>query len=238
VSWKISPKTQVRLEFEAQDDNRNNGSPLIWVRDPVTNQYIRKLTEQFYFSTTGPGGPGGLGHGSNGNSIDQRAPYVYNAVIEHRFNDIFSLRISGQHWRRDLTQTMQSSATPVDPVDVTRRFTYSPAYLILDRKGDQFFADLLAAYNLGNTTQKTLLTYDHRIQVDHNSTQALPTTDPNNAYVVNIDNPQWYYPTFSNAVYSRTTAQRFGALTLKRNVHLTEWDAASARGRYANTTPG
>lgn len=207
LSYKPDSNTTTVLEFERIANYRNRGAAVPWLRDPVTNQYIGKMDDHFYFNTGGPGG------GHQGYFIDWVVTTL-DASIDHKINDIFSVRASANAWKRDLTRNNYGNST-VDAL--THNFTAGePVYGVINRKALQVFVDLLATYTTGNIKNKTLLTFDYRDQDEVVWDRRLATADVNNSAVnsriINIDHPAWFYPTFSEAQYPRVTNDRSGNL--------------------------
>ena len=233
LSYQPKPGTNITMEVERVENYRNRGAAVPWLRDPVTNQYLGKMLDHYYFNTGGPG------EDHQGFFIDWVVTTL-NASIDHRINEVFSVRASTNAWRRDLTRNNYGNST-VDAA--TRNFTAGePVYGVINREAVQLFVDLLAEYSTGSIKHKTLLTFDYRDQDEVVWDRRLSTADVNNpavnSRIINIDNPVWFYPAFSESKYPRVTADRAGNLKvngffLSQRVML--WDdkvQLLAGGRY------
>lgn len=210
LNYNLGPRTMVALELERIENYRNRGAAVPWLRDPVTNQYVGKMEDKYYFNTGGPGERG------KGFFIDWVVTTL-NASVDHRINDIFTVRASANAWRRDLTRNNFGNST-VDAV--THNFTAGePVYGVINREALQVFVDLLASYKLGNSEQKTLLMFDYRDQDEVVWDRRLSTANVNNpavnSRIINIDNPNWFYPEFSFVNYPRVTSDRSGNLAVQ-----------------------
>lgn len=210
LRYEVQPGTTAVLEFERVENYRNRGAAVPWARDLVTNQYLRKFDDKFYFNTGGPGGDG------EGFFIDWIVQTL-NASVDHRINDVFSVRASANAWTRDLTRNNFGNST----VDVaTRNFTAGePVYGVINREAIQVYVDLLAAYRWAGADHRTLLMLDYRDQDEVVWDRRLSTANVNNpavnSRVVNLDNPQWFFPAFSNTNYPRVTSDRSGNITVE-----------------------
>ena len=206
VSYQFSDRTMALLELSRMDNYASRQSPVVYLRDPVTNQYVGKLTDMFYFNRSGPSGNDRVHQDWMNDNI-----YGY---VDHRFNDIFSLRVSGVWWERTSPALAAGGNTFV--YTNSRNITAQNWSLSdIARDNLQFLADLLAQYKTGNVAHKTLLSLTRSEETESTWTRGMSaTTLANTALVnrtINLDSPVWLYPAFNDfnaySVVSRDRTQ-------------------------------
>ncbi len=206
VSYQFSERTLALLEVSRMDNYASRQSPVVYLRDPTTNQYIGKLTEMFYFNRSGPSG-------NNRVHQDWMTDNIY-AYVDHRFNDVFSLRVSGVWWERNSPALAAGGGTFVytNSRDITAQ-NWSLSDIARDNL--QFLADLLAQYKTGTVAHKTLISLTRSEETESTWTRGMSAATLANASLVNrtinLDNPVWKYPDFNDlnaySVLSRDRSQ-------------------------------
>lgn len=204
VSYHFSDRTMALLEVSRMDNYASRQSPVVWLRDPVTNQYVGKLTDMFYFNRSGPSGNDRVHQ-------DWMTDNIYG-YVDHRINDIFSVRLSAVWWERVSPALAAGGNTFV--YTNSRQITAQNWSLSdIARDNLQVLADLLTEYKTGPVAHKTLISLTRSEESEGTWTRALPTaTLANTALVnrvINLDNPTWLYPAFGDFnAYSSLTRDR------------------------------
>ncbi len=204
VSYQFSDNTTALLELSRMDNYASRQAPVVYLRDPVTNQYVGKLTDMFYFNRSGPDGKDRVHQDWLNDNI-----YGY---VDHRFNDIFSLRVSGVWWERTSPALAPGGNTFV--YTNSRNITAQNWSLSdIARDNLQLLADLLAQYKTGNVAHKTLLSLTRSEETESTWTRGMSAaTLANTALVnrtINLDNPVWLYPAFNDfSAYSVLSRDR------------------------------
>jgi iron complex outermembrane receptor protein len=209
ASYQFTERTLALLELSRMDNYASRQSPVVYLRDPVTNQYTGKLTEMFYFNRSGPSGNDRIHQDWMNDNI-----YGY---IDHRFNEVVSLRVSGVWWERTSPALAAGGNTFV--YTNSRAITAQNWSLSdIGRDNLQFLADLLAQYKTGNVTHKTLLSLTHSRETEATWTRAMSATTLADTTrvnrTINLDNPGWLYPAFHDRnAYSVVSRDRTQATT-------------------------
>lgn len=183
---KVGDRTSLFLEYE-YSERRSTAAvtavPWVVVRSGNRYVYTSELAPQFKnFNQSGPTGR------------QDRDMTTATATLEHRFNQTWSARISGNWYARDAFNFNSSSGDQYDPLlnIITSR---NPVRSTLNEDGGAGQADLLAHYrtNGGKMEHKTLLTFDwssnwrYRIETKP-LTSVIGSTD------VNVLNPVYNVP--------------------------------------------
>ncbi len=213
VSYRFSERTLALIELSRMDNYASRQSPVVYLRDPVTNQYIGKLTDMFYFNRSGPSGNDRVHQDWLNDNI-----YGY---VDHRFNEVLSLRVSGVWWERTSPALAAGGNTFVY---TNSRSITAQNWSLSDIARDnlQFLADLLAQYKTGSLAHKTLVSLSHSRETESTWTRGMSAaTLANPALVnrtINLDNPVWRYPSFNDlnaySVVSRDRSQQTSTSSL------------------------
>lgn len=193
LSYRFGERTYALVQASKMDNYASRQSPLVWLRDPVTNQYVGKLTSQFDFNRSGPSGK---------DRVHQDWTYEdVHGYLDHRFNDVLSVRLSGIWWNRTSPALAMGGNTFV----FTNSRTITALNLSLSdiaRDNVQLLADLLAQYKTGAIAHKTLLTLTRSRESESTWTRGLGAAALANAALFNrnlsLDAPAWHYPRFSD----------------------------------------
>jgi outer membrane receptor protein involved in Fe transport len=166
VEHKFRPQTSLLMEFEYIDRFNIPTAQVPVKRRRANNADISDslATEVARLNYLGPA------------DLADRSSLTYNATFEHRFNQVFSLRVAGNWFKRDVdirTSNVTGGESPpyYDPeysgtatADLYRGNIAGreAAYWFSDESGYGIQADLLAQYWLANRTleNRTLLTFD------------------------------------------------------------------------------
>lgn len=201
LQWKPRQATSLLFEYEylRRDEVANANLPFkrLVVPDPYRlpqangtlrtfNSYAGIATEFYNFN-----------HQGLKNSGDR---YVHTVTLtfEHRLNEIFSVRSSGNWFERGLER-----------LEVGGRDAWTPGTTTLPKGtarirpfpegGGAWQTDLLASWNTGPVSHKTLLTVDYQRQTEKpeqwNSTTAFPA-EVNAANAISIVNPNFDFITY------------------------------------------
>jgi len=187
--YRFTEGTSLSVEVNHLDNIRSRGAPVLWERDPVTQQYTRKLTERFFFNRDGPGGEDGVHFNWKYKSLTSH--------FEHRFNSVFSTRLSGVWWERNQPSVSLSGSAFVPPGGTTITARH-PSWGLIARDCVQIQGDLLATYRTGPIEHTSLLSFSFQNETEAQSQHLLPTAlraDPSiNRNTTDMDNPIWFYP--------------------------------------------
>lgn len=234
LSYHFSDRTMALIELSRMDNYASRQSPVVWLRDPTTLQYIGKMTDLFYFNRSGPSGKDRIHQ-------DWMTDNIYG-YVEHRFNRVISARLSGVWWVRNSPALAAGGNTFVytNSRQITgQNWTYSD----IERDNLQLLADVLAEYKTGPVAHKTLLSLTRSEETESTWTRALPTAVLNDSTrvnrIINLDHPVWLYPGFGDLdAYSNLTRDRSqvttteGAFISQRSDFLGGRLKAFAGGRY------
>lgn len=216
IDYLFSKNTKLHLEYTEMHNYSSRPSPVVWVRDRTSNQYIRKYTEDFYFNRSGP---------SSDEEVHQAWNYrsVYG-FFDHKLNNIFSARIAAVWWDRD-SPALAMGGTQYfysDTIDDPLISGIRPNVSDIVRDNLQVQADLLASFKTGKVTHKILGSLMWLQETDHSSANNLPDITPGQGYndptIMNKDlyikHPVWLYPKWSSGEYSDKTRDRKQTTTI------------------------
>ncbi len=212
--WKPKPVTSVLFEYEYlnREEHGNANMPFkrLVVADPFRlpnpttgaartfNSFAGIATELFDFNHQGPE-----------NSAD-RYVHTVTVTLEHKFNQFLSLRSSANWFERGLER-----------LEVGGRDSWTPGTTTVPKGtarirpfpegGGAWQTDLLASWNSGAISHKTLLTLDYQRQTEKpeqwNSTTAFPAA-VNAANSISILNPIYDFITFYEDPSTYTQSQK------------------------------
>lgn len=215
VAYKPTKKTSLLLEAEylTRDETANTSAtiPFIvqsralpYVPTRTYNHYVRLADESFvytdpktgltynsadltYFNTQGP------------ETGAERWVKSVGATLEHRFNEIFSLRAGASGFERNLQRTEVGSRDQYNPVtNKTQRGT--ARYRLYPEDGLSFQNDLLASFETGKIKHKLLFTIDYQ----HAGEQPKQYDGASNAFFpadvatgLNVSSPNYEFTTWN-----------------------------------------
>lgn len=186
VMAKLGERTTLLAEFEYSQRKSvptTNDVPLVVTRSGNRYTYTSEFAKQLAtFSQSGP------------NAQQDRQVSTGTVTLEHKFNPVFSTRVSGYVYGRNAVNFNSSTGDqyyPTGNVILGR----NPTYSLLNEDGGALQADLLAHYWTSNRKieHKTLLTFDwssnwrRRLETKP-LTSVLGSTD------VNVANPNYNVP--------------------------------------------
>jgi iron complex outermembrane receptor protein len=186
IQAKAGDKTTLLLEYEYSERRSTPAVTSVpWIVQKVGTRYVytSELAPQFgNFNQSGPTG------------IQNRDITNVTATLEHRFNQVWSARVSGNWYARDAFNFNSSAGDQYDPLlnIITSR---NPIRSTLNEDGGGVQADLLAHYrtNGGKLEHKTLLTFDWSSNWRYrNETKPLTSVIGNTD--VNVLNPVYTVP--------------------------------------------
>jgi outer membrane receptor protein involved in Fe transport len=153
VLAKLGTHSTLMVEYEY---SQRHSTPAVtavpWVVTRSGNRYVytSELAPQFKnFNQSGPTG------------VQDRDMHTLTGTFDHRFNQVWSARVSGYWYAREALNFNSSAGDQYDPLlnIITSR---NPTRSVLNEDGGAVQADLLAHYrtNGGRIEHKTLLTFD------------------------------------------------------------------------------
>lgn len=206
LSYRLTDRTTALLEVTRLDDYASRPSPVVYLRDPVTNQYTGKMTDRFYFNRSGPSGKDRVHQDWDNDNV-----YAY---VDHKFDDVWSARLSGVWWDRSSPALAMGGNTFV--YTNSRVITgLNPNISDIARDNLQLLADVLAQYRAAGMGHKTLVSLTRSRESESTWTRNMSAADLANPAIItrdlNIDNPRWFYPRMSErsryAVLARDRTQ-------------------------------
>jgi outer membrane receptor protein involved in Fe transport len=161
------------------------------------NRYVGIATEVMDFNSQGP------------HTYNNRYVKNVTATLEHRLNEIFSLRSSANWFDKGLTRQEVGSRDQFNPV--TRAVQRGTArYRPFPEGGTTWQNDLLASFQTPGIKHKLLLTLDYQRQTqqpkqyDAAVNAAFPTSVANG---LSVDNPDYNFATYKDNPSLFTTVQ-------------------------------
>jgi len=243
--WKPKPLTSVLVEYEYlnREEHGNANMPFkrVVVADPFRlplpttgaartyNSFAGIATELFDFNHQGPE-----------HSAD-RYVHTVTVTLEHKINNLLSLRSSANWFERGLER-----------LEVGGRDSWTPGTTTVPKGtarirpfpegGGAWQTDLLASWNTGSISHKTLLTFDYQRQTEKpeqwNSTTAFPAA-VNAANAISILDPIYDFITFYEDPSTYTQSQKednsldiYGIFLSERATILNERATVLAGVRY------
>jgi len=204
ISYEFSRNTSVLVEVSRMQNLRTRVAPLVWLRDPVTNQYLGKMTEDFYFNRAGPGGEDGA-HAKWFNTN------VYG-TFDHRFTPWLTMRLSGVWWSRNQPALAMGGNTYLY-TNTRNIINLNPFISDIRREAHQGLADLLATFRTGPVIHHSLISFTYSEEDEYNWQRNLSAAELANPSVINrvlnVDAPSWFYPAFNDpTAYTSLTRDR------------------------------
>lgn len=131
------------------------------------------------------------GHYASPADYKSRSVWAYEGFFEHRFNDVFSMRLAGDVYREPIITYDTVRSSNYDPLSrqlVSRSST--PNWSTIYGSGHSYAFDLLAHYHTGKIDHQTLLTIDNYAnnRGDYTNTAIAGTFVPI-PKTLNVDNP-------------------------------------------------
>lgn len=211
--YKLSRDTSITFEVERLQRNETANTsatipflvesrPIPWQPTRNYNHYLRLTDEAFTY--TAPNGttyavPSLFSFNTQGpQTFTNRWVNNANLTLEHRINDVFSLRTGANLFRRDAKRIEVGSRDQYNPVTGaiqrgTARFRPTP------EEGGAIQNDLLAVFDTGPVKNKLLLTIDYQQQSEHprrwnNTSNAFPAAVQASGLVV--ANPDYAFTSY------------------------------------------
>lgn len=191
VSYEFNLGTSLLVEVSRMQNLRSRVAPLVWLRDRTTNQYVGKMTDDFFFNRAGPGGE----EGAHAKWFNTNA----YATFDHRFAPWLTMRLSGVWWKRNQPALAMGGNTYMY-TDSREIVNLNPFISDIEREAYQGLADLLATFRTGPVLHHSLLSFTFVDEDEYNwqrNLSAAELADPSVINrVLNVDSPSWFYPSF------------------------------------------
>mgnify|MGYP006266331883 CR=1 FL=1 len=199
LAWRPSKKTTLNLEVEyANRDERNGNAKIPWIWDDVNKRYTdQPAFELRGFATQGP------------ETFLNRDLMTYNISFDHRFNRIFSLRASANHYERTIDRYNYSADRYVP--ELRQIITREAGIRDQGDKSTGAQIDFLSNFWTGKIEHKILLTYDYSRMETTDVTKFIDRNDPEYGRPwreLNVDNPE-YAPRFPEELFTRSRRDTF-----------------------------
>jgi iron complex outermembrane recepter protein len=194
TSWMytFSKDTSLTVDFEYMDRKSNTGA--------VT---LGKMANTVVTLTDGSQTTANLITGTYLPLIDfniwgpyattDREIYTLNAQFEHRINDVWSLRVNGQYWDRNLDDDRWT--TPQYQINTGLYNAREPYLRTLAEDSAALQSDLLAHFMTGEIEHKFLITTDYSNTSAHDEDFRYSTADkallPSGTLKIDPENPVW-----------------------------------------------
>lgn len=208
LQYRLSPNTSLSLEYEFVDRTMNDFQNFVrWLEsetDPTTTQTLIRRGFAFHMPKDRYGDLGerlARFNQSGPHRKTVRQNNSYYATLEHKFNSVFSLRANTSYTRRwfkqDFGTTLEWNASPntISSATAIQRYGALAAGLPGYWNGDRSYhhrtiadmqaggqIDLTAAYSIGKTKHRTLLTFDV-LEDNTNEDRWALSGDPLRAYM-------------------------------------------------------
>jgi len=206
LSHQFPNGTKITLEYDQVKQIRVGESSLDYlVMDATTlgrSRYVGYAWNLFNFSDQGP------------NRVTVRQVKSSSATLEHRFNQVWSLRAAASYADRDFTR-LEATGGRFEPGARTIIFR-DPRWQNLTQFQSSAQVDLTGLWRVNDVEHRLLFTFDYSSLKSINYIYDMPTDaahlDPT-IRNLSVDNPNYTLPPFDPSTYALTIGSSYGYKT-------------------------